>query len=163
VPKEIGFKPWSPFLDLDISISMLNLPQEERNKRVWQKKYFQENHIFLEDFNIKKDHNNTLNLNHIEKTNFEIIDKNLFKELISSQYIDEINKTLKESSKSLKIKRFIHQILSFVYFIPKFEALMKKLKIDRYDFNCKEHKAYAAYLTIKPLESLIKESIKHKL
>lgn len=160
VPEKIGFIPWSPFLELEVAMSMLNLPTEERRNRNWQKDFFQRNNILLDELKIQKDSGNTLNLKNIENTDFELIDVNIFEGILSEDYIYEINRILSNSRKSLKLKRIVHKILSKLYFIPKLESVLKMTKIDNYNFNCKEHNAYAAYLTIKPIENLLKMAIK---
>lgn len=45
IPEIYGFKPYSPFLNENLALAMLRLPDSERKGRYWQERYFQKNGI----------------------------------------------------------------------------------------------------------------------
>jgi len=49
VPEHYGFKVWSPYLDMDVALGMINLPPERRRNRQWQMHKFK--HILDSDVN----------------------------------------------------------------------------------------------------------------
>lgn len=62
VPRSLGLECWSPFLDIDIAMGMLNLPPELRANRKWQKDFFREAGIMIEDLGLAHGHGNDLDM-----------------------------------------------------------------------------------------------------
>jgi hypothetical protein len=147
VPKYFKFNVWTPYLDMDVALSMLNLSPERRKNRQWQVDFFRKEGIYVEDLNLKFTKKNVLNYKAMEKIPLKPLSKELFKGLIESDYIDWINKNIK-SSKFNKIKRIPFQAKYI-------KGLLSKLKIKE-----PRLKAYCAYLTLKPIENILIRKIK---
>ncbi|GAH00653.1 unnamed protein product, partial [marine sediment metagenome] len=60
VPEYFGFPVWTPFLNFDIAVSMLNIPKERRQGRAWQRDIFREYGLDLESMDLPKNTSNTL-------------------------------------------------------------------------------------------------------
>lgn len=158
VPESFGFKVWSPFLDMEVSIAMLNLPEKDKLDRDWQKKYFEKNGVLLENHKLTKNQDNTLLLDTLEKSSLPPLNPENFTNIVSGDYIKKINKVLSKSGKTLRYKRIVHKFLEVFYKIPYLEKIAYYLNIDSYHLKNKEFQAYAAYLTLKPIENLVKKS-----
>ncbi len=144
-PEHFGFKVWSPFLDMDIALGMLNLPPERRKDRQWQKDFFKKNNLYVEDQKFyKSSRENSLNNQALVKIPLAPLSKDILVEFIDLEYINWINKNIANNffaiffSNLLK-KRFIGTALNLV------------------GFKDPRAKAYSAYLTLKPIEELIKK------
>lgn len=94
VPEYFGFPCNSPFLDYEVVLSMLTLPTDQRDNRVWQKNIFNENGILFEKERVKADYSNTLDYQSWLLHEFEPINKYKFSGLIDGSYIDFINTTI---------------------------------------------------------------------
>lgn len=51
---EIYFETYTPFYDLDVAMSQLNLPEERRRERVWLRDYFMQNDLGVEQDRTKR-------------------------------------------------------------------------------------------------------------
>jgi len=151
VPSSFGFKTWSPFLDIEIALAMLNLPSYRRKSRLWQKDFFKKNGIDLENMNLKSDKRNVLNLEALNKYKLEPLKIDILKEIIHPSYIEWINKKLIKST----INQIIKNPILIFSLIPKVKGLLKKTGFIKNNFYEERIKAYMAYLTLKPLEKLI--------
>jgi hypothetical protein len=147
IPKYFKFNVWTPYLDIDVALSMLNLPPQKRKNRQWQIDFFRKKGIYVEDLNLKFTKKNVLNYKAMEKIPLKPLNKELFKGIIRLDYIDWINKNIK-SSKINRIKRIPFQI-KYV------KGLLLKLKIEE-----SKSKAYYAYLCLKPIENILIKKIK---
>lgn len=149
VPKEFGFTPYAPFIDQEIALSMLCLPDDLRKNRKWQVEYFKKIGWDLEKITTKASFKNTLNTQAMLRYPVAPLNKKILREIIKEDYVDWINKNLLNSfqsrmrfkiSKSLNKARFRGKRFIQPY-MPKDEHL----------------KAYFAYLTLYPLEQVIKK------
>ena len=154
LPESFGFKPCAPLFEPEIALGMLNLPQELRKNRKWQTDYFKKIGLDVENWPLKFDDSNTLNLWALEEIVPPPLDVDILSEILDSNYIKDINKTLENSPKTLKTKKMIHKIFR----IPKVGGALKKLGfVDPYRLDNKEGIAYYAYLVIKPIETALKK------
>jgi len=142
-PSYFGFKPWSPFILQDIALSMLSIPKNRRENRLWQKHFFKKNNIDLESMNPKIDDYNYLNFYAMHRIPLSPIDENLFCGIVNPDYIRWINKLVTHNTFWWSVS---HQIQK----IPKLRVLARKPAI-----NKQRWKAYYAYLTLKPIEHLL--------
>ncbi|QQE66070.1 hypothetical protein GFS31_27660 [Leptolyngbya sp. BL0902] len=144
IPRHLGFQAWSPFLDIETALSMLTLPSERRKNRLWQKEFFEKNNLNLEDMGFKTNKSNTLNLQAMKISPLDPLNSNLLREIIHPDYVEWINRHIPARLTSWDVFWNIHRI-------PKVRRLV-------YVFNLEDKrlKAYYAYLTLKPLENLIK-------
>lgn len=143
IPTELDFEVWSPFLDPDITVGMLNLPDEERKDRLWQQKYFKKNNLFFEEDNFKASKENSLNVQAIKLMPPKPLNVNLLSELFEKNYIEKINKNIKGQS-------FKTVFFNNINIYPKIESGLKKFNINNPQLN-----SYYAYLTLKPIENVL--------
>ena len=146
VPQRFNYTPWSPFLNFEIAIKMLSLPETRRKNRNWQVDFFKKTDICLEDIKIKRNYNNTLNYDATLKSELYPLETKLFKNIIRESYIEWINDRVLKRPLPNKLSR---KILG----IPKLGGGLKRL-----GFKSKDEflEAYCAYLTLKPIEYLLK-------
>ncbi|MBU0722480.1 hypothetical protein KKA93_03430 [Patescibacteria group bacterium] len=154
VPKYLGFKPWSPFLDIEVAMKMLNLSQKKRLNRLWQKDFFKKNNInFEEKHNLKYHHENTLDFQAMKNVKLKPLNSSLFKEIINTQYIEHINSSLLKLDPNI-LQKIIYRTLR----LPKIGGGLRMLGAN--DFKDSILNSYNAYLTLKPIENIL---IKRKL
>jgi len=151
VPAHFGFKSWSPFLDSEIAIAMLNLPVEKRKDRLWQTDFFKKNNLYIEDLNLDFALENTLNLQAINNISLQPLNNKLLRELFDERYIESINNVL--SSKTTYQKTII-KLLN----VWGSRGLLYRLGYRKSSFDKPSQqilKTYFAYLTLKPIENLL--------
>lgn len=91
VPSHFGFKPWSPFLDSEIALSMLTLPPSRRKNRIWQREFFQKNSLDLESMNLQVSIKNNLDYQGMCRIPVKPLDDRLLGEVVKSEYVQSIN------------------------------------------------------------------------
>jgi len=143
VPAHLGFAPWSPFLQQDIALSMLTLPNERRKNRVWQSAYFKQRSLDVESLDLQYSKKNTLDKRAMYNVPLQPLHAKLLSELFRPAYIEWINKHIRPTN---NIRDFIDTMLYY----PKIGGLLKRMGVED-----EKLKAYNAYLTLKPIETLI--------
>lgn len=113
IPEYFGFPVWTPFLNFNIAISMLNIRDDRRKHRIWQKKFFIENEIDLESMKLDTKKSNTLDYDAFNNFDFEPIDIELMKAYVKKEYLFRINKKL--SKKGGVIANVIYKLMSIRY------------------------------------------------
>lgn len=108
---ESAFGSLTPFYDLDVAMSQLALPSDERKERKWQKEYFSKVGLDVDQSNRASysiSNNNSLDLIAACFCSSEMVglDPSLFDGIIDRRRIEWINKCL-GSMKSLEIQRYI--------------------------------------------------------
>jgi hypothetical protein len=144
VPRLFNFKSWTPFLDIDIAMAMLNLPQKRRNNRQWQTDFFKKIDLDIENKNIKFFKNNSLDFQAMRNQMLQPLDVESLSKIIDSNYIKWINKNC-----ALTI---FNKLWLKIITIPKVIGIMKLFGI-----SDNTYKAYCAYLCLKPLEKYLKK------
>ena len=144
VPRAYGFQPWSPFLTLEIALKMLTLPTERRENRLWQKDLFRRHGLDLESMNLEVDHQNFLNHEAMRRMPLAPLDADCLKEVIKPEYVRWINAQVKNSRARDWFWKLsgIRGIRGVIY---------------RSGIKDERMKAYGAYLTLKPIEKLLKK------
>jgi len=94
IPEHHGLIAWTPFLNYDIVMSILNLPEHEKNNRVWQTNYFKENSLLFEELGLKNSTNNSLNYDAAQSYEFELLKNNYLKNIIDKKLINKINSNI---------------------------------------------------------------------
>lgn len=155
IPAHYKFRAWSPFLDMNIALSMLNLPSDRKNNRQWQRDLFKKNNLDLEKDLPFKNRKNTLDLKLLIDEKLDLLDKEKLSEIINPDYIDWINNTISSSKKTLLRKKILGLPFSISSYLPKINNIAKEIGLDNYQIDGPEGKALAAYLTLKPLELII--------
>ena len=143
VPQSLGFRPWSPFLNQETALAMLNLPPNRRHHRLWQKELFQKMSIDIENLHINSSRKGHIMLNGIRQVPLKPLNTTVLKEAINPDYVDWINRTLADQS-------YISHLYDDLMFTPYIKEIMKKAGLKH-----KRIEAYSAYLTLKPIENLL--------
>lgn len=120
VPEYFGFPVWTPFLNFDIVVSMLNLPEERWHERAWQRDIFREHHLDLESMNLPKDTSNTLNYQAYMNDYFEPLDIQILCDYFNKSYLEDINKIMLAKTSKLHeiLGKVTNQIMSTRYVGP---------------------------------------------
>jgi hypothetical protein len=149
VPEFYEFKVWSPFLQEDLCLGMLTLPAHRRKDRIWQKEFFVKTKCDLENMHLKTDRSNTLDSQAIRNFVPPPLDVDILSGVIQSSYVDEINRNLFREN-------FIAKTVNSLLTIPTLRWPFKKLGLEN-----KQLKSYYAYVTLKPIENLLKKRNSH--
>jgi len=142
VPEHFGFQVWSPFLLPEICLGMLNLPHDRRKNRIWQQEYFQSRGLYVETRMKHEDMRNVLNYDAIRRRSLQPLSTQLLSPYFNQDYLLWINHNIKYSL----VNRFIHNSQNNRIIGP----IMQRLNIKDETLQ-----AYAAYLTLKPIENLL--------
>ena len=145
VPEYFGFKPWSPFLSTSVALGMLTLPQERRKDRLWQREYFESRHINVEQMGLAESRSNTLNRQAMRQSPLPPLDEGLLSQVIKPAYIAWINK-------EIACRRYPHYLMVRLLDVARTSRLLRRLGFSRTGME-----AYFAYLTIKPIELLLRK------
>lgn len=143
-PRQYGMSAWSPFLDKDIALSMLNIPWQEKEGRLWQKRYFEETHIEYGWLKKECDYNMIIDENALRKVTPEPLNGKLLAKIIKPDYVEWINRML------------VHKP------IPSFSAKPKTIQniankaIKK--MNAGKMKALTAYEIIYPLQKVMEKA-----
>ena len=143
IPEYLGIPSYSPFLEKDIALKTLNLPEKSRVNRSWQKSFFIKNKLEFKTTILKK--RNLLNLNSILNENYIRIENDL-SSFISKRYLNQIDQVL--------IKKKFNQIdvfFSQLFVTPYMGYLLRKLKLKPKLFN-----SYFNYLILKSIDKNLK-------
>ena len=146
-PRRLGFTPHAPFLDFDLAMAMLTLPDEERQERAWLQRLFAEAGVDLETDPLPADDRNTLNLRAMRRQPVRPLDPGLLAEVVDPEYVRAVNRDVGhlglawEAAWRLSYRRG-------------FRRAMEGLA--RYGVRERRVRAYGAYLTLRPLEELLR-------
>lgn len=143
VPAKMGYPGYSPFVDEDIAISMLNLPLDRRENRAWQRDFFRKNNLLFEEEKHKYTYQNSLNYYALLNETLTPLNVELLKECLNPEYLNWINQKIMHIGRKEKIFQTLMHT-------PKVKGVLKLLgaKNDLLE-------AYFAYITIKPIENLL--------
>jgi hypothetical protein len=145
IPASYGFRPWSPFLDLDLVMSMMSLPPDRRQGRLWQAEYFRKSGVSFEDMNLRSATSNTMDMQALKNVGLRPLDEDLLRDVVKPGYVRWINARIAEDP-------LYRQIINRTINSPA-GSLMRK-------FGLKDErlKAYNAYITLRPIENLLMKS-----
>lgn len=144
VPRRFGFQPWTPFLDIDIAMAMLNLPPVRRANRQWQRDFFAKVGLDLEHQGLASTGQNNLDLQALRRLPVRPLDRDLLADLIDPAYVDWINREVRmtwhgDLRRSLAAVRKVGGALRRIGLGPPQATL----------------DAYNAYLCLRPIESAL--------
>lgn len=122
IPEYFGFPVWTPFLNFNIAISMLNIKEDRRKDRLWQKRFFAKNGLDLESMDLKIDKTNMLDYDSSKNYCFEPINIKLMQKYINEDYLKKINYKLSHRS-------FIDNITKKMLSIRYIGGALRKVKI----------------------------------
>lgn len=120
MPEYFGMPVWTPFLNYDIVKTTINLPDQKRKDRVWQKDFFRSVGLDLEDMRLRSTKSNSLDYDIARKTSFEPIDEEIMQKYIAKEKLEKVNKSLKSISA-------FEVILNKILNIPKVGGLLRRL------------------------------------
>ncbi|MFH1942569.1 MAG: hypothetical protein ABIL68_10755 [bacterium] len=146
VPLSFGFRPWSPFLDIEVAMAMLNLPPEHRRNRAWQRHLFHSRGLDVENMGLRVNETNLLNFEALRRYPLQPLDSSLLGEVVQPSYLEWINRNLHQSS--------IQKIGDVLFDLRKLGGAIRRLGFQRP--RDRISKAYCAYLVLKPIENLMK-------
>jgi len=144
VPESLGFRSWSPFLDPNVALMMLTLPAHRRQGRVWQRDLFRQAGIDLESMDLPHDPGNRLDLDAIQVDPPRPLDAKLLSEVIDPRYVEWINRSYPGNSLSIRMTKRVLATRGW-------RRLGKWL-----DLTDPQLPAYNAYLTLRPIENLLR-------
>jgi hypothetical protein len=158
VPESFGFSVFTPYLDMEVALSMLCLPAERRKNREWQRDYFKKNKLDIENMHLKGSYKNTLNYDAAHKIRLEPLKYNYFEKCISKEYFDKINSMYSIPSYQKPAERVCEKIMNIRYIRKIFKILhfRKLLRMFGYKESSEYFslflEKYNAYLVLKPIE-----------
>jgi hypothetical protein len=123
IPEYLGIPAWTPFLSFNIVKKMLNLPNDIWQNRIWQKNFFRERGLNLEEMKLKVDKRNSLDYSVAIKSSFDPIDVNLMSKYFYYERLIDINRILKE-------RNFFETIVDNLLFIPKIRGILRIIGFD---------------------------------
>ncbi len=143
VPSRMGFPGYSPFVEEDVALAMLNLPQDRKQDRVWQRDFFRKKGLLFEEEKHNYTYQNSLNYYSLLHEELAPLDVNLLREVMQVDYLEWINQKIQHIGR----KERLFQTLMHT---PKVKGVLKL-------FGAKNEllAAYFAYITIKPIEALL--------
>ncbi len=147
VPASLGLQPKGPFLDIELAMRMLTLPAELRRDRRWQREFFARQGVDLESHPPAADHRNTLNLRAMRRVPLRPLDEALLSEVVRPDYVRWINRNVGR----LGLPSEVMWRLADVH---PFRRAVKALEWT--GVRQQRPLAYNAYLTLKPIESLLR-------
>jgi hypothetical protein len=150
VPGVFSFRSWSPFLDIEVAMAMLNLPPERRHGRLWLKAFFQRQGLDLESMNLKVTYQNTLNMQAISRIPVKPLDIQLLKEVVGAHYVEAINHQLL-SRPSAWTERALDRAVR----VRTVGRALRRLGFTDNTNRQLEH--YYAYLVLLPIENLLRK------
>ena len=144
-PKLFGFNPWSPFLSPEIALGMLSLPKERRKNRLWQKEFFQRHGLDFESMNFKVGFQNNLSHKAMRRNPVKPLNINLLREVINPDYVKWINYNVGQQG-------ILWDGFWKLQQVPRIGGFIRHLGVKEQRLQ-----AYYAYLTLKPIETVLKK------
>ena len=148
VPGSLGLRPHAPYLDIGLAMRMLTLPTEQRHLRRWQREFFARQGVGdLDSPSPNADYRNTLNLRAMRAVRLKPLDVALLREVIKPEYVRWINR-------NVGYLGLPSEALWRLADVRPFRRGVKALEWT----GIRERRllAYNAYLTLKPIESLLR-------
>ena len=149
VPEHLGFRPWSPFLNQEIALDMLNISEGRKRKRQWQRDFFAKQGCDLEAKKLSVSNKNELNYLGMNIRPLQPLSIDLLREIIDPKYVEWINAQIGRETLVSRLKRWGLRTRNIRRILRACGAKNDRLQ------------AYAAYLTLKPLENVISRRNEH--
>ena len=120
LPEYFGLPVATPFLNYKIVHTTLSLPKEMRQDRLWQKNYFRNEGIYIEDMNLKFNKRNKIDEMVAKKSSFAMLDIDILSKYIYQKRLIKINKLLRNYN-------FIDRVVDEILNIPKVGGVLRKI------------------------------------
>jgi hypothetical protein len=143
VPEHLGFSPWSPYLQPEVALAMVTLPPEQRRHRRWQHDFFAAHQLDLPRFAGGSFENN-LDLHALRRLPPVPLDVTLLRELFDVAYLERVNR-----------QTFFPGAGARAWALAQGHPVGARAAAWLHASN-PHLSAYAAYLTLKPLENLLR-------
>lgn len=150
VPEVFSFKPWSPYLDIEVALSMLSINPERRKNRLWQKEFFEKINLDVDISNFSVNKTNNLNHQAMQKIKLNPLNEEVLLEVMQEEYVKWINKMLLNTPVLYKIVPQIKASRMNPWLAGKITGVFSRLGL-----GDKVLEAYCAYLTLKPIENVL--------
>lgn len=137
VPKSMGFDVWSPFLDPQIALSMLDIEASRRSNRTWQREFFAKEGLLPVRPVGAVSRRNNLNAQALRAVSLPPLSTANLGELLPRSYVKWINRFTSNS--------WVTRVQNNLLATPNLGRALRKLRIDQ------SARAYAAYLCLYPL------------
>ena len=144
IPEYFGLPVWTPFLNFNIVQATLNINDERRKNRIWQRDFFKKVGLNLEDMNLKSVKSNMLNYEITQSNYLEPIDTKMMKRFIKVEKIIEINTLLAKLT-------FFESLKNQLLVTPKIGGILRRL-----GFKSDYLKALYEYYIVKTIEMGLK-------
>jgi hypothetical protein len=144
VPRLFDFQPWTPYLDIDIAMAMLNLPPERRANRHWQRDFFAKVGLDLENQMLVSTGQNNLNFQALRRIPVQPLDRELLAEVIDPNYVDWINRDARMNWRVDSRCALLR--------VRKIGGALRRLGLT----PPPTLRAYCAYLCLRPIENLLR-------
>jgi hypothetical protein len=149
IPESFGFKPWSPFLQKDIVLAMLNLPEDRKKDRQWQSDFLKSKGLLVESLGLNASKKNTLDLQSLRKDPLQPLDETLMREVVKVDLVHWINRRIAG--------------LSFLdYFGMAAARVLGKAKVQNSFMQQPQLTAYNYYMILWPIQKLLEQRNKNK-
>jgi hypothetical protein len=141
VPNSIGFSAYAPFIEEDVALAMLRLPEKERQKRKWQQEFFSRHQLNTTNLPLKRSYLNDIDHFVALKYPLKPLSARVLSEIIKSDYVHTINNNILNTWSS-KLNYYLFKYLGTKKGFRRF----LKDKFVTY---------YASYTILYPLQKLI--------
>lgn len=147
VPAFCGLRPRAPLADIEVAMRMLTLPTELRDGRRWQHEFFARQGLDLESESLDVDFRNTLNFRGMRRAPLRPLDAALLSEVVEADYVRWVNRWVGPLGRS-------SEALYRLGWVPGFRRAVEALRPT--GWQGLRLRAYGAYLTLKPIETLLR-------
>ncbi|HEY5169429.1 MAG TPA: asparagine synthase-related protein [Thermoleophilia bacterium] len=147
VPESLGLVPRAPFLDIRLAMRMLTLPADLRRERRWERELFAAHDVDLEAASLSGDYRNQLNSTAMRRRPLRPLDAELLREIVRPEYVRWVNRNIGPLG-------LPHEAITRLAWQPGLRRAVKQLR--RLGVTDRRAEAYGAYLTLRPLESLLR-------
>lgn len=124
IPEYCGIASWTPFLNFEVATTMLRLPADLKTNRFWQKIFFSNVGLDLENMHLSKSKSNSLNFEMSKKFKFEPIEEKCFTGIIKLNKISILNSKLNHLKKQYRLIEYF--LITF-----RIRGILRRLGIKR--------------------------------
>ncbi len=135
LPEYFGFPVWTPYLNLDIVVDMLNLPEERRHNRAWQTDTFRRYHLDVESMNLPCDRSNSLDYQGYINNNYEPLDVQVIDNLFKMSYLNKINRFMSKHEHPSRVENIYNRVTKLLMDIPYIRHILRRLGVTEQNSN----------------------------
>ena len=147
VPAACGLPCATPLVEPELARLLLTLPWELRNRRLWQRDLFRRRGLDLEFADLPGDWRNTLNLRALRRVPLPPLDADLLREVVKPEYVRWANRNVGRLGLPWEAFVRLGRRRGFRRAVAGLQAA---------GLDDQRSPAYFAYLTLRPLEALLR-------